>query len=163
MAVLMVARIPVGGLDGEWKAAGMEEQPRPVILDPHCRAHLPKLLHLVAEGQAKAPWIFCRENSGQTDNRHIPLQLHDGRFSWTEILSTLHSRGINSVMIEGGASVINDVLKKRIADVIIITIAPVFLGRDGVAIAPILQQEWLQHTTSISIGKDMVIAGIINP
>jgi 2,5-diamino-6-(ribosylamino)-4(3H)-pyrimidinone 5'-phosphate reductase len=66
-------------------------------------------------------------------------------------------------MIEGGASVINDVLTKRVADVIIITIAPVFLGRDGVAIAPILQHEWLQHTTSISIGKDMVIAGIINP
>ena len=159
----MVARIPVTALDGEWRAAGTDEQPRPVILDPHCRAHLPKLLHLVAEGQAKAPWIFCRDNNGKMKDQYIPLPLHDGRFSWTEILSTLHSRGINSVMIEGGASVINEVLTKRVADVVIITIAPVFLGRDGVGIAPVLQEEWLQHTTSISIGKDIVIAGIINP
>ena len=161
--MLIVARIPVSGLDGEWSPAVMDEQPRPVILDPHCRARLPKLLHLVSEGQAKSPWIVCRDDNGKMQSQYIPLPLHDGRFSWIEILSTLHSRGIKSVMIEGGASVINDVLSQRIADVIIITIAPVFLGRDGVGIAPILQQEWLQHTTSISIGKDVVIAGVINP
>ena len=161
--MLIVARIPVSGLDGEWRPAGMGEQPRPVILDPHCRARLPKLLHLVGEGQAKAPWIVCRDDNGNMESQYIPLPLHDGRFSWTEILSTLHSRGIKSVMIEGGASVINDVLTRRIADVIIITIAPVFLGRDGVGIAPMLHEEWLQNTTSISIGKDIVMAGIINP
>lgn len=163
VVVLIVARLPVRALDGEWTAAGMEEQPRPVVLDPHCRARLPKLLHLVGEGQAKTPWIVCRDDNEKMDSEHIPLPLHDGRFSWTEILSTLHSRGIKSVMIEGGASVINDVLTQRIADIIIITIAPVFLGRDGVGIAPVLQEEWLHRTASRSIGKDIVLAGIMNP
>jgi 2,5-diamino-6-(ribosylamino)-4(3H)-pyrimidinone 5'-phosphate reductase len=145
-------------LGGEWVAAGLEEQPIPVILDPHRRAHLPKLRHLVSIGQAKLPLIICRQGD-PVDDQHIPLETNDGRFSWTDILSTLFHRGVKSVMIEGGASVINDVLSQRIADVIIITIAPVFLGRDGVGIRPALQEEWLHNVHSIPVGKDIVIAG----
>lgn len=153
----------MNGLEGEWRPAAMDEQPRPVILDPHCRAHLPKLHHLVAERHAKAPWIICRETENGMPDQYIPLPLHHGKFSWTEILSALNQRGIKSVMIEGGATVINDVLSLRIADVVIITIAPVFLGHDGVGIAPVLQAEWLHNTTAMSAGRDLVIAGIINP
>jgi 2,5-diamino-6-(ribosylamino)-4(3H)-pyrimidinone 5'-phosphate reductase len=158
---LTVARIPVNGLQWEWLAAKMEEQPRPVILDPNCRAHLPKLLHLVTLGQAKSPWILCRSDIAQPDDRYIPMKTENGQFSWEDILSVLSSRGIKSVMIEGGANVISDVLSQRMADVIIITIAPVFLGRDGVGIAPVLQEEWLHDTHTISIGKDIVIGGRI--
>jgi len=159
---LTVARVPVNGLEGEWRAAAMEEQPRPVILDPHRRAHLPKLLHLVASGQAKSPWMFCRSDSTEEIvERYIPLRTENGRFTWPEILSTLSSRGIKSVMIEGGGSVISDVLTHKVADIIIITIAPVFLGRDGVGIIPVLQEEWLSDVNTITIGKDVVIAGRI--
>jgi 2,5-diamino-6-(ribosylamino)-4(3H)-pyrimidinone 5'-phosphate reductase len=156
--LLMVARTPVDVLEGEWRAVGMEEQPRPVILDPHRRAHVPKLLHLVSIQEAKSPWIFCREDiSASTVN--IPLKMDGGKFSWTEILDDLYCRGIKSVMIEGGATVINDVLSQRIADVVIITIAPVFLGRDGVGILPTLQEEWLHDVQTFPVGKDIVIAG----
>ena len=158
---LIVARIPVNGLEGEWRAAKMEEQPRPVILDPHCRAHLPKLLNLVALGQAKSPWIFCRSDTAQPNERYVALKAVNGRFPWSEILSTLSTRGIKSVMIEGGANVISEVLLQRITDVIIITIAPVFLGRDAVGIAASLQEEWLYDIHSLSIGNDIVIAGRI--
>src|SRR5579859_1280015 len=152
-AWLMVARIPVGGLEGEWRAAGMKEQPRPVIVDPHRRAHLPKLLHLVSKHEAKAPWIVCREEGAREDDRHIPLPTTDGRFSWKDILSSLHERGIQSVMIEGGAAVINDVLSQGLADIIIITIAPVFIGNDGVGILPTIHKpEWLHDVHSLSIG-----------
>lgn len=159
---LIRARIPVNGLDGEWRAAPMEEQPRPVILDPLRRAHLPKLLNLVSLNQAKSPWVFCRDDIREQSNRYIPLKLEHGRFSWVDILATLSSRKIKSVMIEGGANVINDVLTQRIADVIIITIAPVFLGKDGVSIGASLQEEWLHNVHSLSIGRDMVIAGRIH-
>jgi 2,5-diamino-6-(ribosylamino)-4(3H)-pyrimidinone 5'-phosphate reductase len=88
--------------------------------------------------------------------------MENGRFSWTEILSTLATRGIKSVMIEGGASVINDVLSQNMADIIIITIAPVFIGRDGVGIAASFQkEEWLCDVQSISVGNDIVLAGRI--
>ncbi len=160
--MLIVARIPVNGLEGEWRAMRMEEQPRPVILDPLRRAHLPKLFNLVSSGHAKSPWIFCRDDNAEPDDRYVPLKTEDGRFSWKEILSTLSTRGIQSVMIEGGANVISDVLSRKVADVIIITIAPVFIGRDGVGIAASLQEEeWLYDVQSIPIGKDIVFAGRI--
>ena len=149
----------MNGLDGAWKVARMEEQPRPVILDPHRRAHLPKLFNLASKGEAKSPWIFCREESCVEKDRCFPLKTQDGKFSWTQILSVLSSGGIKSVMIEGGASVLNDVLSQGVADVIIITIAPVFLGKDGVGILPALKEEWLHDVKSISVGKDIVIAG----
>jgi 2,5-diamino-6-(ribosylamino)-4(3H)-pyrimidinone 5'-phosphate reductase len=84
----------------------------------------------------------------------------DGRFQWDDILSILSARGIKSIMVEGGASVINDVLSKGLADVIIVTIAPVIIGEDGVGILPILEEpEWLVDTAIKAVGKDMVIAG----
>jgi 2,5-diamino-6-(ribosylamino)-4(3H)-pyrimidinone 5'-phosphate reductase len=158
----VLARAPVNGLEGEWRAVGMESQPRPVILDPHRRAHLPNLLHLVSSNQAKSPWVFCKREHAEENDQYIPLRTHDGRFSWNDILSTLYGRGIKSIMIEGGASVINDVLAQRLADVVIITIAPVFLGHDGVGIGPKLhdnQPQWLKDTQTMFVGQDIVIAG----
>jgi len=137
----------------------MEEQPRPVVVDPSCRATLTKLLHLVSLGEAKSPWILCRDDSAKSGEIHIPMETSDGKFSWRDILSTLTTKGVHSVMIEGGATVINDILSEGVADIIIITIAPVFLGRDGVGILPKLQEEWLRDVRSISVGQDVVVAG----
>jgi 2,5-diamino-6-(ribosylamino)-4(3H)-pyrimidinone 5'-phosphate reductase len=95
------------------------------------------------------------------DDIHIALETENGRFSWTQIFSALAVRGVKSVMIEGGASVLNEVLSQRVADVLIITIAPVFIGKDGVGILPALSTEWLHDVTSVSMGKDIVIAGRI--
>jgi 2,5-diamino-6-(ribosylamino)-4(3H)-pyrimidinone 5'-phosphate reductase len=150
----------VNGLEGEWKPVKLEEQPRPVIIDPHRRAHLSKLLQLVSVGQSKSPWILCQGKMEAQSDRYVPMKVENGRFQWSDILSTLSTRGIESLMIEGGANVINDVLSAGLADVIIITIAPVFLGHDAVAIAPsLLEVEWLQDVRSISVGKDVVVAG----
>jgi 2,5-diamino-6-(ribosylamino)-4(3H)-pyrimidinone 5'-phosphate reductase len=156
---LIVARVPVGELDGEWIPAPMTEQPRPVILDPWCRARLPRLNSLVNMGMAKGPWIFCRQEDASRDDRHVPLKDKDGRFEWEEVLKTLRARGIRSVMIEGGASVINDVLSNGLADVVIVTIAPVFLGHDGIGIQARLDQHWLHDVQTLSAGKDIIIAG----
>ena len=150
----------MSGLEGEWRAAAMEEQPRPVVLDPHRRAHLPKLLSLVSLNQAKSPWILCRGDGEEPDGWHIPLKTLNGRFMWPDIMSTLYARGVKSVMIEGGATVINEVLTNRTADVVIITIAPVFIGRDGVGIGPTLQEcDWLHDVRTLSVAHDMIIAG----
>ena len=157
----MIARIPVHELEGKWRSARMDEQPRAVILDPSRRARLRKLLNRVSRQEAKSPWIFCREDTERSDDRCVPLKTYDGRFRWEDILSTLSSKGVNSVMIEGGAIVINDILSRRMADVIIIAVSPVIIGRDGVGILPALQNEWLQDVQSIALGKDVVVAGRI--
>ena len=62
-------------------------------------------------------------------------------------------------MIEGGATVINEILSQKIVDIIIITIAPVFLGQDGIGILPSVQEEWLDDVQSISISRDVIVAG----
>ena len=86
----------------------------------------------------------------------------DGKFKWEDILSTLSSKGVNLVMIEGGGVVINDLVAQRMADVIIVSISPVFLGRDGVGILPVLQEpEWLEDVQGIAVGRDVVVAGRI--
>lgn len=157
----VIARYPVNGLEGEWRAARLEDQPRPVIIDPHCRAHLPKLLQLVSSGHAKSPWILCREGMEGPGDRYVPIKGENGRFHWSDIMSTLVARGLKSLMIEGGASVISQVLSAGLADVVIITIAPVFLGSDAVGIAPSLTSEWLHDVRSISVAKDVVVVGRI--
>lgn len=86
----------------------------------------------------------------------------DGKFKWEDILSTLLVKGVKSVMIEGGGAVINDVLAQSMADVIVISISPVFLGRDGIGVHPILYEpEWLYDTQVINIGRDVVFIGRI--
>jgi 2,5-diamino-6-(ribosylamino)-4(3H)-pyrimidinone 5'-phosphate reductase len=149
----------VNGLDGHWRAAPLEEQPRPVILDPSCRAALRKLRGLVVTGDGKSPWVVCRKDAPNSPHGCVFLNTYDGRFSWEEILSTLSTKGVKSVMIEGGANIINDLLTQRIADVIIVTIAPVFVGRDGIGILPLLQEDWLQDVQTIAVGRDVVVAG----
>lgn len=97
-----------------------------------------------------------------TGDRYIPIRAETGKFRWSDILAALAARGIKSLMIEGGARVISDVLSEGVADVVIITIAPVFLGRDAIAVAPsLLDVEWLHDVQSISVAKDVVVAGRI--
>lgn len=64
-----------------------------------------------------------------------------GRWSWKYILEFLYKEAdIKSLMIEGGGNVINDLLSRKenleLIDVVIITIAPVYLGKGGVNVSP---------------------------
>ena len=156
-------KIPSGGVGSRWRYAPIENQPRPVILDPTCRASLKKMLDRVSKGQGPSPWILCRDDVRNPGEYYVPMKVRqDGKFKWEDILSTLSAKGINSVVIEGGGIVINDVLAQRMADVIIVSMSPVFLGRDGVGILPDLKEpEWLEDVQVITIGRDVVVAGRI--
>jgi len=82
-----------------------------------------------------------------------------GKYKWEDILSALCTRGAKCIMIEGGGVVINDILTQRMADVIVF-ISPVFLGRNGVAVHPILGEPgWLEDVQSITLGNDVVVIG----
>ncbi|KAI9844281.1 MAG: 2,5-diamino-6-(ribosylamino)-4(3H)-pyrimidinone 5'-phosphate reductase [Sclerophora amabilis] len=63
------------------------------------------------------------------------------RMSWTDILRTLGGLGIKSLMVEGGAGVINGILAEaaqepELVKSVIVTIAPVYLGRGAVTVGP---------------------------
>ena len=159
----MIAKIPSGGVGSRWQYAPIEEQPRAVILDPRCHARLNKLFDRVSKKQVPTPWILCRDDFQMSGESYVPMKAYDdGKFKWEDILSTLSVKGVNLLMIEGGAVVINDVLAQRMADVIIVSISPVFLGRDGVGIQNFQEPEWLEDVQVITLGRDVVFAGRAN-
>ena len=129
-------------------------QPRPVIIDPHARLHIRpemKVLQVVEQRRAKAPWIIVSPNVNihpvavQRLKAHggeylmiNDYQLQQGGFGWEGIFNVLFKEGIRSIMVEGGGQVLSGLLKTQHApliDSIVMTIAPTFLGNRGVQVS----------------------------
>lgn len=170
----------VGGYGGD----GLAGQPRPIVVDPKGRwkfSEESKVLKLAAEGKGKAPFIItCVAPS---DSRKTALEHVGGKFlileptaftqsetssSWHMILYALKQQGIQSVMIEGGGFVINDLLGPgpaySLVDSVIVTIAPTWLGRGGVQVCPDggtdrLPVTRLKNVKWVPLGEDVVLCG----
>ncbi|EPE36509.1 Dihydrofolate reductase-like protein [Glarea lozoyensis ATCC 20868] len=138
----------VGGYGGE----GLEGQPRPIVLDPRARWEVngeTKVLKLAREGRGKAPFIITTKGAEVGGKREV-LEGCGGKFieidtggerklGWRDILRALKEEGLNSVMIEGGAGVINELMSPENAELVsfvIVTIAPTWLGKGGVVVLP---------------------------
>ena len=133
---------------------GWEGQPRPVIIDPGARWMITphsRILRTVAEGKGRGPWVIIAPGFSIDPNRLETLKYFGGKYlgltdfdtrwrlKWEAILKALHAEGINSVMIEGGGMVINDLIQPENATYIsstIVTIAPTYLGKGGVTVSP---------------------------
>lgn len=168
----------------------LEVQPRPIILDARGEWDVGRseCLHLATLGYAKAPYIFTLRDAmdlSQVYGEHamrtlesfgghvIPLERTEengGRFVWDEVLQTLEAFGIESVMIEGGGSVINSLLATKentdLIDSVIVTIAPTWLGQGGVLVNPSrggvgLPSTRLTDTKWKQFGEDVVLCGRI--
>jgi 2,5-diamino-6-(ribosylamino)-4(3H)-pyrimidinone 5'-phosphate reductase len=167
----------VGGYGGE----GLEGQPRPVVIDPNGRWYFSaesKVLRLAKEGKGKAPWVVTR--SGLDDGRKKLLESVGGKILefpaseasilWTAILDALVEEGVRSVMVEGGGGVINDLLVPAnigLVDSVIVTIAPVWLGKGGVQVCPDARVDGghrvpvsrLKDVKWVPLGEDIVLCG----
>jgi 2,5-diamino-6-(ribosylamino)-4(3H)-pyrimidinone 5'-phosphate reductase len=173
--------------DGQ-NIVGLEYQPRPCILDPGrswkqetCK----KLFELARQGLGRAPWWITSEGQLEAEADQVRMckieqvggncitagkygRKSDG-IEWEVILRALGATGVRSVMIEGGATVINDLLRERnqhLISSIIITIAPTYLGRGGVVVAPPRSangqnEAFLHKTTWIPMGQDIVMAAFL--
>ncbi len=159
-----------------------------------------KMFGLVEKGVGRAPWWVVCEDSGvgkeegvasgdlhqakKDDERIRKIRevggdvIEVGKYGsredgveWEKILRALWDAGIRSVMIEGGATVINDLLRARnqhLVTSVIVTIAPTYLGSGGVVVAPprSVQDEneaRLDEVTWIPFGQDVVVAGHLAP
>ncbi|KUI55498.1 2,5-diamino-6-ribosylamino-4(3H)-pyrimidinone 5'-phosphate reductase [Cytospora mali] len=145
--------VGVGGYGGE----GLAGQPRPVVIDPTGRWNFTedsKLFKLCREGRGRAPWIVTAVKDPPAENVAL-LQEYGGRYvkmdvttssdvgqnrlDWGELMATLKKNGLNSVMVEGGGHIINSLLEPEylsIISMVIITIAPTWLGQGGVVVSP---------------------------
>ncbi|KXS96800.1 hypothetical protein AC578_8315 [Pseudocercospora eumusae] len=176
------AAIDDPGLNCRYPKVSLHDQPRPVIVDPNRRwkGESKKAFRLAAESQGKAPWIVTRASVAssldpllQIGGDYLILEddhpsSSDTAISWVSILRALKHRGIDSVMIEGGATVINTLLSlPDLVDSLIITIAPTFLGQGGVAVSPTpktkngqrINSAWLDKASWRQFGNDVVLCG----
>lgn len=140
----------VGGYGG----AGQERQPRPIIIDPDGRLQVRadmKILQVVAEGRAKAPWIVVKPSASLRPESVKILKSYGGEYmqirsepngrniSWSNIFQALFENGLRSIMVEGGGVVLSELLNPHHAhhlDSVIVTIAPTFMGKNGTAVSP---------------------------
>ncbi|KAL6159122.1 5-diamino-6-(ribosylamino)-4(3H)-pyrimidinone 5'-phosphate reductase [Exserohilum turcicum] len=170
----------VGGYGGE----GLAGQPRPIVVDPQGRwqfSEESKVLKLAGESKGKAPFIVTHVEP--SDDRRAILENVGGKFLvldpapkhttetsslWHRILDALKEHDIQSVMIEGGGFVINDLLGPgpaySLVDSVIVTIAPVWLGKGGVQVCPDGGPERLPVTRLrdvrwVPLGEDVVLCG----
>ncbi|KAJ5754882.1 Bacterial bifunctional deaminase-reductase C-terminal [Penicillium manginii] len=174
----------VGGYGKE----GLEGQPRPIVIDPSARWDFSddsKLFQLCRQGRGLAPWIVTslpeppaqkKEKLEQYGGRFLQLKmvtLDDGqhRIDWCDLLKMLHINGLKSVMIEGGAQVINSLLEPQsmsLIDRVIVTIAPTWLGQGGVVVSPprrfdgegnAISAARLKNVRWYPFGEDVVLCG----
>ncbi|KAI1165077.1 dihydrofolate reductase-like domain-containing protein [Nemania serpens] len=178
--------------EGESKSRGMvtAHQPRPIVIDPRLRwdftAHS-KVMRLAREGKGLAPYVVTLEKEPPAHKKRI-LEDAGGKFvilntrsgdedmtggthrlDWRVILSAVRQEGLRSIMIEGGAEVINSLLSENanLVDSVIVTIAPLWLGKGGVTVSPPRTVgadrpvARLSDTTWIPLGDDVVLCGKI--
>jgi 3,4-dihydroxy 2-butanone 4-phosphate synthase/GTP cyclohydrolase II len=141
--------------------------PQPVVLDSHLRFPLDRqLLH-----GTRLPWIAALP--GADPQKQVELEqrgariLHlppgkDGRLLLPALLSCLGELEINSLMVEGGASVIASFLEQGLADRLVLTIAPLLVGGFHIEIGRDAVLPRLENVGTERLGDDLIVWGEIS-
>jgi len=132
------------------------------------------------DGTDATAWMERRgalENAGA---RVIEVDSDSTGISVLSLLTMLRTLGVRSLMVEGGARVIKSFLtstqhrnnmtsserKSRTVDAIIVTVAPTFVGQEGVGYGENLlgsKMPPMRHTFTKLFGRDTVIAFTTSP
>lgn len=88
----------------------------------------------------------------------------DGQVDLEDGLAKLHGMGVRSVMVEGGARVITSLLRDRLADRLVICLAPIVLGRGveavgDLGIAQLAEALGLRGLHVRRLGDDLILSG----
>lgn len=108
----------------EWQGIN----PQPIVLDSQLR--LPATARLCS-GNGKRCWVLTGKSDAapRNDCDLLPVDCNDnGQINLAAALQMLHRRGIRSLMVEGGASVLTAFLQAQLVDAIVMTIAPRVIG-----------------------------------
>lgn len=147
----------------EWEG----KNPQPVVLDTLLRMPLTARLCRHPDKQC---WILT--TSCNPDIKYTGAEIITLKDTGTEgvpldsALKQLSQRGIKSLMVEGGATVISAFLKARLVDAIVLTIAPVLLGGyKAISDLGTTVQDELPCITPLftqRLGNDLIVWGDIN-
>lgn len=117
------------------------EQPWRVIISRS--GNLPKELSLL-----------CDEHKDRT----IVLQ----NFDWPEVWQQLFERGIRTVLVEGGGTILNQLAASNYIDESIIYYAPFNLDGDELVTAETFRNLELEDTDTTTLEADLRISGVVN-
>ncbi len=145
------------------------KNPQPVIVDSRLR--IPLECQLIRRDDCKV-WVACAPTADLIRQRnliergaeliHLPRR-GDRGLDLAKLMHELWQRGIESVMVEGGAKILTYFLMEKLADVAIITIVPRWLGGLNV----ITHQRASDHLPFLSqvqyeaFGRDVVAFGVL--
>ena len=142
--------------------------PQPIVLDSHLR--IPLQARLLERTDLDC-WVACTEKNDperisavENQGAEVIRCRHDrqGRVDLPHLLQQLGERGISSLMVEGGGQVISSFIEARLADQMIITIAPRLVGGLPVLNRPTAGNGSLLHLDSITYqccGPDIILWG----
>jgi len=106
----------------------LADDPQLIVLDSRLR--LPASARLCT-GNGKRCWVLTgrHDSAPRSDCELLPVTCNgNGHIDLVTALQLLHQRGIRSLMVEGGASVLTALLKAQLVDAIVVTIAPRIVG-----------------------------------
>jgi 3,4-dihydroxy 2-butanone 4-phosphate synthase/GTP cyclohydrolase II len=146
--------------------------PLRVVLDSRLRVHeearvldddAPTVVFTTARAD---PATAERLRRRDIDVRLVPAS-EDG-VDLPSVLRCLAARGVQTLMVEGGAGVITSLLRAGLVDRLVATVAPIVLGRgiEGVGdlhVAAVSQAIRLRNTSVTLVGDDVLIAGDLCP
>jgi riboflavin-specific deaminase-like protein len=128
--------------------------PQPVVLDTHLR--MPLTAELTRRSDRPA-WIASsrhhhglrREQLNRAGARILPCELAaDGRIDLNHLMPLLADKGINSLMVEGGARVITAFVNTRLVDLFIVTVSPQVIGG-----LPVIDGEGIRNGSRLKLQK----------
>jgi riboflavin-specific deaminase-like protein len=143
--------------------------PRPIVVDTRLR--IPLDCKLLTEN-SRGLWVITGEHPDQDKRKAIEaLGAHvvclpcepSGLVKLDVMLERLGELGVNSVMVEGGSRIITNFLMKRLANSVVLTVAPVLLnGLRGVrdlGLANLEHSLRLRNPGHRRLGEDIILWG----
>jgi len=91
----------------------------------HLASPAPTIVATLAEDSPKAAAI--RDSGAEI----LPCREHDGRVDLGDLLAQLGSRGVQSVLLEGGSRLAGEALRRGLIDKYLLFIAPKLVGGEG--------------------------------
>ena len=140
--------------------------PQPIVLDSRLRTPLSAR---ICHHPDKQCWVLTTKKNNESMGERVDvLALDDAGEDQQEVplvsaMRLLKERGIDTLMVEGGATVITAFLKARLADALVLTVAPRLVG--GYKAVGDLQAGGCDDQVSIhplhsaSAGNDIIVWG----
>ncbi len=139
--------------------------PQPIVVDSHLRMpHTARLFH----HPDRRCWVLTMRPADSalrnqaeiltlapdSSQQHVPL---------TAALELLHKKGITTLMVEGGAKIITAFLRARLADAIVMTVAPRLIGGykaiGNLGTASMDQLPRIDPIHTQALGRDLIVWG----